>query len=48
MSNKVTTETDFVVILNEDEDDFREKFDLASSFGVVFMREEEFLEYLGR
>ena len=48
VSNKVTTETDFVVILNEDEDDFREKFDLASSFGVVFMREEEFLEYLGR
>ncbi len=48
VSNKVTTETDFVIILNEDDEDFRAKFDQASSFGVIFMREEEFLDYLGR
>ena len=37
-----------MIILNEDDEDFRGKFDQASSFGVIFMREEEFLEYLGR
>ena len=49
VETEVTTETDFVVLLNrEGVDDWKKKFDLAASFGVVFMREDEFLEYLGR
>ena len=48
VNTQVTTETDFVIILNEDAEDFRAKFELASQFGVIFMREDEFIEYLGR
>lgn len=48
VESKVTTETDFVVVLDEEDEDFREKFELATQFGVIFMREDEFLEYIGR
>lgn len=46
----VSIGTDFVVVLGEAEEDadLQEKIRRASQFGVIFMREEEMLEYLGR
>ncbi len=48
VDNDVSIETDFVVLLGEGEEDFQAQFDRAAQFGVIFMREEELLEYLGR
>lgn len=46
----VSIGTDFVIVLgdtNEDAD-LQDKIKLATQFGVIFMRESELLEYLGR
>jgi NAD-dependent DNA ligase len=45
---KVTTRTHFVVVLGEGDDDFQLQYDRAAQFGVIFMREAELMEYLGR
>ena len=46
----VNIESDFVVVLGSADDDpeMQEKIRIATQFGVIFMREEELLEYLGR
>jgi len=48
VDNDVSIETDFVVVLGEDEATFQAQYDRATQFGVIFMREVELLEYLGR
>lgn len=48
VDNDVSIETDFVILLGEGQEDFQAQFDRATQYGVVFMREEELLEYLGR
>lgn len=45
---KVSTATHFVVVLSETDEDFQIQYDRAAQFGVIFMREEELMEYLGR
>ncbi|MGE0713055.1 MAG: BRCT domain-containing protein [Planctomycetota bacterium] len=48
VESKVSTGTHFVVVLGEGGDDFQQQYDLATQFGVIFMREDELMEYLGR
>jgi len=48
VDNDVTTTTSFVVLLGQDEDDFQTKFERAAQFGVIFMKEDELLDYMGR
>lgn len=48
VDNDVSIETDFVILLGENEADFQAQYDRATQFGVIFMREAELLEYLGR
>lgn len=48
VEKSVSINTHFVVLLDEQEDDFQAKYDRATQFGVIFMRESELLEYLGR
>jgi NAD-dependent DNA ligase len=50
VDREVTIGTDFVVVLGETEGDadIQDKQRIASQFGVIFMRESELLEYLGR
>ncbi len=45
---KVSTATHFVVLLSEGDEDFQIQYDRAAQFGVIFMREDELMEYLGR
>ena len=45
---KVSTATHFVVLLSEGDEDFQIQYDRAAQFGVIFMREAELMEYLGR
>ncbi|MDC3379408.1 hypothetical protein OAX78_03905 [Planctomycetota bacterium] len=48
VDNDVSIETDFVVLLAESEETFQAQTDRAAQFGVIFMREEELLDYIGR
>lgn len=46
----VSIESDFVIVLGKEDEDaeMQEKVRKAAQFGVIFMREDELLEYLGR
>ncbi|MBX3467229.1 MAG: hypothetical protein KF878_10075 [Planctomycetes bacterium] len=46
----VSIRTDFVIVLGEanEDADLQDKIRQATQFGVIFMREDELLEYLGR
>lgn len=46
----VNIQSDFVIVLGSTDDDaeMQDKIRLATQFGVIFMRESELLEYLGR
>jgi hypothetical protein len=50
LDKDVNIQSDFVIVLGSADDDpeMQEKIRLATQFGVIFMREEELLEYLGR
>lgn len=50
VARDLSIETDFVVLLGKEDEDaeMQEKVRKAAQFGVIFMREEELLEYLGR
>lgn len=48
VDSKVSTATHFVVVLGDTDDDFQIQYDRAAQFGVIFMREPELMEYLGR
>lgn len=48
VDKKVSTASHFVVVLGEDGDDYQIQYDRAAQFGVIFMREAELMEYLGR
>lgn len=48
VEKSVSIATHFVVLLDDKGDDFQAKYDRATQFGVIFMRETELLEYLGR
>jgi len=50
VARDLSIETDFVVLLGKEDEDaeMQEKVRKAAQFGVIFMREDELLEYLGR
>lgn len=48
IDNEISIETDFVVLLGEDQENFQAQYDRATQFGVIFMREAELLDYIGR
>ncbi|MBL4845467.1 MAG: hypothetical protein JKY65_08080 [Planctomycetes bacterium] len=48
VESEVSTSTHFVVLLSEGDEGFQIQYDRAAQFGVIFMREAELMEYLGR